>query len=503
MNPWTRGLRVESPLSGSPKPVTLILPYYECPQFFQTQLAHLRALPRDITEHLSLVVVDDGSPTAPLDMATMADLPVDWQAFRIDRDVPWNWLAARNIGAHHAKHGWLLLTDMDHIAPAETLRAVIYGQHDAAILYAFSRREHTGQAIYPHSASFLMHRDTFWRIGGYDETLSGHYGTDGDWRRRCAALYRFQVLREELIRHEYVADSSSTTYARKSPEDALAVKRLVSARGPGWRPKTLSFPYHELSAQPRVEVVARTPQVSQAVPDVPVSFVVSRWQPAEKYRSKFGPETVNTMRRMIARHYHQPHRFLCVTDQPDGIDPEVEIVPAWNDFADLPSPSGGRNPSCYRRLRYFSPDVAPVLGSRIVSLDLDTVILDDVTPLFDRPEDFVIWGDTNPRTFYNGGLWLMTAGARAQVWTEFDPETSPQLARRAGHFGSDQGWISYCLGPNEAKWTTRDGVYSYRNAVRSMRRPPDGARLVSFHGEYDPWDESVQKHSPWIREHYQ
>ncbi len=224
----------------------------------------------------------------------------------------------------------------------------------------------------------------------------------------------------------------------------------------------------------------------------------------EGYRSSFGPSTVNVLRRMVARHYPRPHRFLCVTDDPVGVDPEVTIVPPWNDHAGLPSPAGGKNPSCYRRLRAFAPDIAAVFGRRFVSLDLDTVITGDLRPVWDRTEDFVIYGDTNPRTFYNGSMCLMTAGARAQVWTTFDPERSPRAAKLAGHFGSDQGWISHCLGPRESKWTRADGVYSFRNDFALPRRTalPADARVVVFHGRLDPWTEYTQRHWPWVTEHY-
>jgi hypothetical protein len=234
----------------------------------------------------------------------------------------------------------------------------------------------------------------------------------------------------------------------------------------------------------------------------PLSFVTWKWAPPKGYRSTFGPETVNTLCRMVARHYAAPHRFLCVTDDPAGLDSAVEVVPGWNDFADLPSPSGGRNPSCYRRLRMFSPDIAAVFGSRFVSLDLDVVVTGDLRPLVDRPEAFVIWGDTNPSTYYNGSLILMSAGARPQVWQTFDPIKSPKASKAAGHHGSDQGWISHCLGPKEAKWTTADGVYSYRNHLeRTGNRLPENARLVVFHGNVDPWLPAGQR-IDWVRRHY-
>lgn len=235
-----------------------------------------------------------------------------------------------------------------------------------------------------------------------------------------------------------------------------------------------------------------------------LSVVTYKWTPAAGYRSTFGPETVNVLRRMVARHYPHPHRFICVTDDPKGIGADVEIVPLWNDFADLPSPHGGKNPSCYRRLRAFSPDIAHVYGERFVSLDLDCVITADLSPLWNRPEPFVAWGDTNPLpgSHYNGSMLLMTAGARRQVWDDFDPRTSPQKALAARCFGSDQGWISYCLGKGEARWTKADGVYSYRNDLQGLGELPGNARIVIFHGSIDPWHPKAQRLG-WVRECYQ
>lgn len=241
---WANNLPVVTVrMTDRPKRVTFVYPYYASPIFLGAQDLEWRKYASDLTAHLAIVVVDDGSPRP----AQKPDLPF-CRLFRIEIDLPWNWLAARNIGAHHAEAGWLLLTDMDHVVPDRTLRSLIYGKHDPKIVYAFRREEHTGELIPPHSASFFLTRDLFWRIGGYDEALSGHYGTDGEFRKRLRKFARVQVLTDPLIRYEYVGDSSTTRYARKRPEDALAVKQLVAARGPGWRPKVLSFPYREVTA---------------------------------------------------------------------------------------------------------------------------------------------------------------------------------------------------------------------------------------------------------------
>lgn len=237
---------------------------------------------------------------------------------------------------------------------------------------------------------------------------------------------------------------------------------------------------------------------------LPESVVLWKWQPFKGYRSEFGPSTVNTAAAMVRRHYPHKIRVICVTDDASGIDSSVEVLPLWNDFSDVPSPHGGKNPSCYRRLRMFHPDIGSAFGRRFVSMDLDTVIVGDLLPVWDRPQDFVAWGDTNtqPGSHYNGSMMLLTAGSRPAVWTDFNPATSPAIAKRAQCFGSDQGWISYRLGAGEARWSKADGVYSYRNHLRPHGgRLPADARIVFWHGNQDPWGLEGQQ-LDWVRQHY-
>ncbi len=234
-----------------------------------------------------------------------------------------------------------------------------------------------------------------------------------------------------------------------------------------------------------------------------LTVVCWRWQPRPGYRSTYAPETVLTLRDMVRRHYPERHRFLCVTDDPNGLD-GVDVVPDFGDFANLPSPHGGKNPSCYRRLRMFHPEIGKVFGERFVSIDLDVVITGDLRPIWNRSEDIVLYGDaTNPQpgSHYNGSMVLMTAGSRSKVWTEFDPETSPTKALAARAFGSDQGWVSYRLGPREAKWTAADGVYSFRKHLQQAAVLPSNARVVVMQGSVDPWTRRAESYA-WVREHY-
>jgi hypothetical protein len=201
---------------GTYNQVTMIYPYYQNPKFLRQQLEGWAHWDEELQGAVSIIIVDDGSPRDPAEQVLRdfhgeyGFLPMGLRLFRIEVDVRWNWLAARNIGAHRANTRWLLLTDMDHVVPPSTMDAVIQYRLASGAIYVFQRAEHTGPMIHPHPNSLLIERETYWKIGGYDEALSGHYGTDGDWRRRCGEATTILRLPVHLVRHEYQGDSSTT-----------------------------------------------------------------------------------------------------------------------------------------------------------------------------------------------------------------------------------------------------------------------------------------------------
>lgn len=232
------------------------------------------------------------------------------------------------------------------------------------------------------------------------------------------------------------------------------------------------------------------------------SVVVFKWR-KPGYRTVFTAEHVNTAYSMVRRHYSKPIRFICITDDATGVRPEVEVFPMWDHHRDLKNPTWNWGPSCYPRLYTYSQEFEQIAGRRFVCMDLDVAVVASLDPLWDRPEDFVIYAAVTAGGKYNGSMWMMTAGCRSQVWTDFDPKESPRSANAAGFQGSDQGWINYRLGKGEATWTVRDGVYAYRTDMRNKQSElPADARMVIFHGIPKPWESVAHNRSPWIREHY-
>lgn len=236
-----------------------------------------------------------------------------------------------------------------------------------------------------------------------------------------------------------------------------------------------------------------------------LNIVTWKWRGHEKYRTQFNGQHVNVLAAMVKRNYRKDHTFTCFTDDPTGIDTKlVEVKPLPTLYGNVLSPHGILAPSCYRRLVMFAPEAKKTFGERFVSLDLDAVIVNDMTPVWDRPEDFIIWGNTARKTEYNGSMVMMTAGARSKVFTDFDPVESPKLTKQRGLIGSDQAWISYSLGAGEKRWTVEDGVYSFRLHIRHRpkRTLPDNARVIFFHGSFKPWDKDIINVIPWIKEHW-
>lgn len=214
----------------------------------------------------------------------------------------------------------------------------------------------------------------------------------------------------------------------------------------------------------------------------------------------YSADYVNRLRSMLERHLKQPHELVCVTDMPEGIDPRVRIVPQ-----PYTSRLMGENvPGWFRRLSIFHPDADTWLGRRILLMDIDCVILDDLDPLLEGAGDFKAW---EPRLYwakhrhysrYNMSFVLMDAGARPEVWERFTPEGAESALSKSGLAVDDQTWVSYVLGPNEDTWP-------WDGEIRSLKATPEpeAARIVFFNGPRSPAMPEIQRQHPWIRNAWQ
>jgi hypothetical protein len=233
---------------------TLVMAYYMNQSMLAEHARLWQSLPAELAARLHVVIVDDGSPehSAHEAMRSIGKVPVaSLQVWRMLVDIPWNQDACRNLGVREAPTEWLLLTDMDHLVPAETWRRLMLGQLHKNEVYRFGRVSAPSLELYkPHPNSWAMRRTIYWDCGGYDERLAGNYGTDGDFLVRIRGRRNIVDLSDVLIRvpREVIPDASTTTLKRKQPEEKEVIRRLLAERAidPNWQPLHFSFPHERV-----------------------------------------------------------------------------------------------------------------------------------------------------------------------------------------------------------------------------------------------------------------
>lgn len=185
-----------------------------------------------------------------------------------------------------------------------------------------------------------------------------------------------------------------------------------------------------------------------------------------KTGTKYSSEYVNKLESMVKRHLKVPFSFLCITDDPTGVN--CKTVPVMDDL-----------PGWWAKLTLFAPKPYGIEG-KILFLDLDIVILEDLEP-FTEPDEFTIIMDWN-LPMYNSSVFLLPEGTQTQVWDNFD-----DVVMQTSKCG-DQWWITQAA---EGKTWEEGWCTSYRATYR-----PDG-KIVVFHGQPKP-----HQVNGWVKEHW-
>jgi hypothetical protein len=245
--------------------LTFICAYFENAGMLLEQQRIWASYPSTLKRHLHVIVTDDGSVEAPARTVFEASGLASQTLYRASVHRRWDWLFCRNLGAEKAPTDWILLTDIDHVVPAETLRALLKQPLDPGTAYRFARVDaprpwpYKLSACTPykrHNDSWLMTRALFFddRIGGYDERLSGCYGSSSDFTGRVVTAAGEGFLNTPLVRYprEIIPDASTlpTVYTRKGDkanDRDLSERKARRAEEGDWRPLRLTIPY-ELEA---------------------------------------------------------------------------------------------------------------------------------------------------------------------------------------------------------------------------------------------------------------
>lgn len=193
---------------------------------------------------------------------------------------------------------------------------------------------------------------------------------------------------------------------------------------------------------------------------------------------RYTSDWVNRLKNMVARNLPLEHVFACVTDDPEGLD--ADIVP-------IEAPG---LPGWWNKIAAFDPK--SILADRIMVLDLDILIVGDLTPMVDYDAPFVTvrqWkAIRSPKTvpLYQGSVYVFDKGACRDVWERFDPTV-------ISRFRSDGDWLAH-LHPNEA--TFPDGwVVGIRD---HMDGPPAQAKVMLCMEVFGGKNDLAARNLDWV-----
>ncbi len=134
-----------------------------------------------------------------------------------------------------------------------------------------------------------------------------------------------------------------------------------------------------------------------------------------KWGNKFGPEYVNRLYKAVDKNMTQPYRFVCFTDDGNGLLPQVEVrdLPDFIENNEIPD-------RAWRKLSLFNKNLADLKGLALF-LDLDVVIRKDLTPFFEEEGDFLIvkdWDFPNAVTG-NSSVFRFEVGKYPEILENF------------------------------------------------------------------------------------
>lgn len=229
-----------------------------------------------------------------------------------------------------------------------------------------------------------------------------------------------------------------------------------------------------------------------------------------KHGTKYGPEYVNNLFRMVQRNCTIPHEFICFTENAAGIIPEVTVEP-------LPSNEMKHSHGWWYKPMFFS-NALPMPSGTLLFFDLDVVIFENIDKFFEHePGKFCIIRDFNRSirhdwNKFNSSVFRLEIGRHSHVYTKFMENSANHIRRLHG----DQDWIyeqmkdkDYTFWPDEwiqsYKWEMRDRKDLVKTAngrlFKNIAEPRVKLKtsVAVFHGEPAPH----QVDDPWVKKHWQ
>ena len=206
-----------------------------------------------------------------------------------------------------------------------------------------------------------------------------------------------------------------------------------------------------------------------------------------KWGSKFGAEYVNKLHRMVEKNLTIPHRFVCFTDNAEGIEDGVEIrpLPKFDENEKIPD-------KAWRKLSLFNKELSDLKGTALF-LDLDIVIKSNLDAFCEEEGEFLIFKEWDfPKDIIgNSSVFRFEIGVHPDILENFYNEGDDIRDR----YKNEQAFLSYEMHRKGIlKYWNKDWCVSFkRNCLQPfplnfIKEPndPENAKIIVFHGRPTP-----------------
>ncbi len=205
-----------------------------------------------------------------------------------------------------------------------------------------------------------------------------------------------------------------------------------------------------------------------------------------KWGNKFGPEYVNRLYKMVEKNITIPHRFVCFTNEPEGINEKVEIRPFYKlDDSGLPE-------KAWKKLGLFTDKLGDLEG-RALFLDLDVIILNNIDDFFKVEGEFLIikdWDFEND-IIGNSSVFRFEVNKHKDIIDNFYKE-GKDIRKR---YRNEQAFLSYQM-KNKGILSYWDKSWCISFKRKCLRKfplnyfmepiEPKDAKILVFHGRPNP-----------------
>jgi hypothetical protein len=234
-----------------------------------------------------------------------------------------------------------------------------------------------------------------------------------------------------------------------------------------------------------------------------------------KWGKRYPADFANRLYSMVRRNVTGDLRFVCFTDDKEGLLPDVEYQPLPP--IDLPEKFMWYP---WRKISLWQPGLGGLEGE-VLFLDVDLIVTGSLDPFFEyHPGKMCIaenWTQIG-EGIGNTSVYKWTIGEHTEIFEKYQRDNTPIHAQ----FRASQQYVSAMI-PDKIYWPS-EWCVSFKHSLMpkfplnwfQTPRLPEETRIVAFTGRPDPdeardgrwqapWYKRIYKHvkpTPWIAEHW-